>query len=247
MKLVENNPIMPAILFADDVPENRMLVEIVLKKTGCAVTCCANGKEAVECAEKQKFDVILMDIQMPVMDGIEATKRIKAGGMNRHTPVIALTASDTKEDAIMCLEAGFEDHLSKPVKHDLLRRKVEKFAKQATSIRNALSGGDVVSLLADDRDYRKTIEIFLSGLPGRITEMRDAFDKSNIEDLAAKVHALKGLGGFAGFPIYTEKAKELEELMQSNKLDDVRRQLDELSELCQRTKLSGSGSTQRPS
>ena len=241
---VGNEVIKPAILFADDVPENRMLVEIILKKTGCAVTCCTNGKEAVEYTEKQKFDVILMDIQMPVMDGIEATKRIKAGSMNRHTPVIALTASDTKEDAMMCLEAGFEDHLSKPVKHDLLRRKIEKFCKQADSIRSALSGGDIISLLTDDRDYRKTIEVFLDGLPGRIKEMRDAFDNDNIEELALKVHTLKGLGGFAGFPIYTEKAKELEELVRSNKLDDVKRQLDELSELCQRTKLNGS--TQRP-
>jgi hypothetical protein len=71
-------------------------------------------------------------------------------------------------------------------------------------------------------------------------EMHDAFDKGNIQELVTKVHALKGLGGFAGFPIYTEKAKELEELVRSNKIDDVRRQLDELSELCQRTKLSGS-------
>jgi CheY-like chemotaxis protein len=241
---VRNDVIKPAILFADDVPENRMLVEIILKKTGCEVTSCANGKEAVEYAEKQKFDVILMDIQMPVMNGVEATKHIKANGMNRLTPVIALTASDTKEDAMMCLEAGFEDHLSKPVNHDLLRRKIEKFAKQATAVRIALSGGDIVSLLADDRDYHKTIEVFLGGLPGRIMEMRDAFDKGNIQELATKVHALKGLGGFAGFPIYTEKAKELEELVRSNKLDDVKRQLDELSELCCRTKLSGS--VQRP-
>jgi CheY-like chemotaxis protein/HPt (histidine-containing phosphotransfer) domain-containing protein len=236
---VGNDSVMPAILFADDVPENRMLVEIILKKTGCAVTGCANGKEAVEYAEKQKFDVILMDIQMPVMNGIEATKRIKAGDMNKHTPVIALTASDTKEDAIMCLEAGFEDHLSKPVKHDLLRRKIEKFIKQANAVRAALSGGDIISLLADDRDYRKTIEVFLKGLPDRITEMHNAFDNGNIQELAAKVHTLKGLGGFAGFPIYTEKAKELEDMVRSNKLDDVKRQLDELSELCHRTKLNG--------
>lgn len=235
---VGNDAIMPTILFADDVPENRMLVEIILKKTGCAVTSCVNGQEAVEYAEKQKFDVILMDIQMPVMDGVEATKRIKAGSVNRHTPVIALTAGDTKEDMLKCLEAGFEDRLAKPVKHDLLCRKVEKFTKQAAAVKSALSGGDIISLLAEDRDYRKTIEVFLEGLPGRIAEMRDAFDNGNIQDLAVKAHALKGLGGFAGFPVYTEKAKELEEMVRSNKLEDVRRQLDELSALCQRTKLS---------
>jgi CheY-like chemotaxis protein len=240
---MENSPKLPTVLFADDVPENRMLVEIILKKSGCAVTSCVNGQEAVEYAEKQKFDVILMDIQMPVMDGIEATKRIKADGMNRHTPVIALTAGDTKQDAMMCLEAGFEDRLAKPVNHDLLRRKVEKFTKQANAVRAALSGGDIISLLADDRDYRKTIEVFLNGLPSRIAEMRDAFEKGNIQELALKVHALKGLGGFAGFPVYTEKAKELEELVRSNKLDDVKRQLDELGELCRRTKFD---STQRP-
>jgi CheY-like chemotaxis protein len=242
---VGNDVIKPTILFADDVPENRMLVEIILKKSGCAVISCANGKEAVEFTEKQKFDVILMDIQMPVMDGIEATKRIKAGGMNRHTPVIALTASDTKEDAMMCLEAGFDDHLSKPVKHDLLRRKIERFIKQANAVRTALSGGDIISLLADDRDYRKTIEVFLDGLPGRITEMHDAFEKGSIQELAVKIHALKGLGGFAGFPVYTEKARELEEMLNLNKLEDVKRQLSELAELCHRTKLNGADNKQR--
>jgi CheY-like chemotaxis protein len=232
-----NDVIKPTILFADDVPENRMLVEIILKKTGCEVTSCTNGKEAVECAEKQKFDVILMDIQMPVMDGIEATKRIKAGGINRHTPVIALTASDTKEDAMMCLAAGFEDHLSKPVNHDLLRRKIEKFAKQANAVRMALSGGDIISLLTDDHDYRKTVEMFLDSLPSRIAEIKEAFEAGNIKELAVKVHALKGVGGFAGFPIYTAKAKELEEILHSNQIEKAKERIDELISLCARTKL----------
>jgi CheY-like chemotaxis protein len=238
MKRMEIDSALPMILFVDDVRENRMLVEIILKRAGYAVTSCVNGKEAVEYAEKQKFDVILMDLQMPVMNGIEATKRIKAGGLNRHTPVIALTASDTREDAITCFEAGFEDHLSKPIKHDFLRRKIERYTRQANSVRAALLGGDIISILADDRDYRKAIEAFLESLPGRIAEMKDVFEKGNVEELALKVHALKGLGGFAGFPIYTEKAKELEELVHSNRMEEVRRQLNELVELCSRTKMS---------
>ena len=241
-----NTDVNTHILFADDAQTNRTLIEIILKRAGYTVASCVNGQEAIEYAEKQKFDVILMDIQMPVMDGIEATKRIKAGTMNKNTPIIALTASDTKEDTMMCLSVGFDDHLAKSSKHEQIIHKVGRFIKQTEAIKKSLADGEIVSLLADEYEYHKTIEMFLHDLPVRIKEIREAFENGNLQELARKIHSLKGLGGFAGFPIYTEKAKELEELLHSNKLDDIKRQLDELNELCQRTKLCGSGSTQRP-
>ena len=243
---MENVVAHPHILFADDIQTNRTLIEIILKRAGYTVTGCTNGREAVEYAEKQKFDVILMDIQMPVMDGIEATKRIKAGTINKNTPIIALTASDTKEDTMMCLNASFDGHLAKSSKHEQIIHKIGKFLKQTEAIKKALAGGEIVSLMADEYEHHKTIEMFLYDLPIRIREIREAFENGNLQELARKIHSLKGLGGFAGFPIYTEKARELEELVEANKLDDIRRQLDELNELCRRTKLSSSGSVQQP-
>ncbi|MDO8302470.1 MAG: response regulator [Sedimentisphaerales bacterium] len=235
---MEPSPLNPNVLFAEDVLINRTLVEIVLKRTGCTVTSCSNGKEAVEQAEKQKFDVILMDIQMPVMDGIEATKLIKAGTVNKNTPIIALTANSSKEDAMMCLDAGFDDHLSKSAKHESLIRKIYRYAKQADSVRRALSGGEIVSLLADEQEYQKTIETFINDLPDRIRHLQIALENGNLQAFAKEIHSLKGLGGFAGFPIYTEKAKEIESMLHSDQIEKVKEQVVLLIQLCTRTKRS---------
>jgi CheY-like chemotaxis protein len=232
---MENSKPVPKVLFADDVLESRMIVEIILKKAGCAVTSCVDGREAAQYAEKEKFDAIILDVQMPVMNGIEAAGRIRSGQLNRHTPMLALTAGDTKEDTLMCLNAGFDDHLSKPVQNDILRRKIEKYVRQSHAVQVALTGGDIISLLAEDGEYQKIVETFFDSLPTRITEMKDAFEKGFVGEFAAKVHSLKGVGGLAGFPIYTEKAKELEEMLHSNRLEEVKRLLEELTDLCRRT------------
>ncbi|MDO8303898.1 MAG: response regulator [Sedimentisphaerales bacterium] len=235
-----------SVLVVDDIPENRMLLEIMLKKAGFTVTSCEDGKQACDATDTRKFDLILMDVQMPVMDGFEATKHIKAHELNKRTPVIALTARAMTGDNVVCIGAGCDDYLCKPVKQEDLMKKLNKHLRQQKNIDAIAAGGDLVSDLANNPDYIKAIELFVNNLPGRIQAMTDAFEQGNLQELAQKVHTLKGLGGFAGFPIYTEKAKELEELVRENKLDDVKRQLDELNELCQRTKLSSSDSTPRP-
>ena len=97
-------------------------------------------------------------------------------------------------------------------------------------------GGDITSLLLDDPNYQKTIEMFINNLPERIRQMHDALDEGNLEDLALKIHALKGLGSFAGFAIYTEKARAIEEEIENNELGKIRQQLDEMAKLCLRTK-----------
>jgi len=226
------------ILVADDIPENRMLIEVMMKNAGYEVTLCSNGKEAVELAGKHAFDLILMDIQMDVMNGLEATKIIKAQRANFSTAILAMTASIEKGDEVKCFEAGCEDCLFKPIKKELLLRKVHKFVKQARQIKIAAQGGSITSLLANNPDYHKTINLFVNNLPGRIEEMMYALDKNNLNDLAFSIHALKGLGGFAGFPIYTEKAKSLEKLLKDKQIDKIRQQLDEMVKLCLRTTLA---------
>lgn len=94
------------ILLVDDVEENRMLIKAMLKGTDHELTSCSNGAEAVEYANKQKFDLILMDLNMPVMDGLEATKLIRSEGKNRTTVIVMLTASIIKGDELVCLDVG---------------------------------------------------------------------------------------------------------------------------------------------
>lgn len=226
------------VLIVDDVPENRMLIEVLLKKQKYVTTSCNNGKMAVKLAAKEQFDLILMDIQMPEMNGMEATKIIRSEGMNSSTPVIAMTASVDTEDEMLCIAAGCDDYVRKPINKESLLRKIWRFSEQKKQIAAALEGGDIVSFLSGNPDYHKAIETFVDNLPERIREMQKALDEENLQDLNFKAHTLKGLGGFAGFPIYSEMAKSIEQALKDSQIDQVKAKLDEMVSICRRTKLT---------
>ena len=224
------------VLIVDDVEENRMLIEVMLRKSNYKMSFCTNGKEAVELASTEKFDLILMDIQMPVMDGLEAIKIIKSRGPNSKTPIAAITAATSKEEELSYLDAGCDDVILKPIDKAVLIRKADRLIQKTEQIKIADQGGDIKSFLADNPDYHKMIKMFVRNLPERIKEMQDALDERNLQDLAFKIHALKGLGGFAGFPVYTEKAKVIEQMIHDNQMENIQEQLNEMVRLCQRTK-----------
>ncbi|XGC81365.1 response regulator [Bdellovibrio bacteriovorus] len=110
------------VLLVDDVEDNRILVQRLLTKRGATVTSASDGQEGLTKALSEDFDVILMDIQMPVMDGYEATRKLRASGYKK--PIIALTAHAMKDDRERCLEAGCSDYLTKPVQLDELTRTI---------------------------------------------------------------------------------------------------------------------------
>ncbi len=101
------------VLVVDDVATNQMLVKLLLEKLGAEVEIAEDGAEAVALASEQRFDLILMDVLMPQMDGIEATRRLRAAGVE--TPVVALTATVTSDDRRRCLQAGCNDFIAKPL------------------------------------------------------------------------------------------------------------------------------------
>lgn len=106
------------ILLIDDVEDNRLLIERMLSKRGAKLTLAANGQEGLSKALSDDYDIVLMDIQMPVMDGYTATKKLREAGYKK--PIIALTAHAMKDDRERCLEAGCTDYLTKPVQVDTL-------------------------------------------------------------------------------------------------------------------------------
>jgi len=124
-----------AILVVEDDSISRALVSTVLRQNGHSVVTAANGVEALEQVERRRFDAILMDVQMPQMDGFEATDRIRrresqSGG---RVPIIALTAHAMKGDRERCLESGMDDYISKPVDMDQLLAMLEKMAPSRSS------------------------------------------------------------------------------------------------------------------
>ena len=105
------------ILLAEDNPVNQRLVLRILEKHGCSVTVASDGREALQRLEEQDFDVVLMDVQMPQMDGFEATSQIrgKERRTGRHIPIIALTAHAMPRDRELCLQAGMDEYIAKPI------------------------------------------------------------------------------------------------------------------------------------
>ena len=118
------------VLLVEDNLINRKLASKLLEKKGAKIVCATNGVEALEILQKEQFDLVLMDIQMPVMDGFEATKQIRSmeNEKNSNIPVIAMTAHALKGDRDKCLAAGMDDYLSKPIKANELYKKVARWS-----------------------------------------------------------------------------------------------------------------------
>ena len=118
-----------SVLLVEDNPINRKLAERMLMRLGCAVQVATNGEEAVAAVGERRFDLILMDVQMPVLDGYQATGEIRAfeAASGMHTPIVAVTANAMERDAQRCLAAGMDDHLAKPIRLGDLSRMVRRW------------------------------------------------------------------------------------------------------------------------
>ncbi len=125
------------ILLAEDNPVNQKLALKLLEKAGCRADVANNGLEAVKALEKRSYDLVLMDIQMPKMDGFEATRRIrnpKSRVLNRNVPIIAMTAHAMKGYRETCLKAGMDDYIPKPVRFDAIREKLAQWLSKKKTI-----------------------------------------------------------------------------------------------------------------
>lgn len=120
------------VLVAEDMPLNQLLIKIILNDFGFDVDIAGNGKIAIENLEENKYDIILMDLQMPEMNGFEATAHIR-GKMNMQIPIIALTADVTTVDLEKCKAIGMNDYISKPVDEKLLYSKIITYLKKSTN------------------------------------------------------------------------------------------------------------------
>jgi CheY-like chemotaxis protein len=117
-----------SVLVAEDNPVNQVVARTQLERLGCQVTVAANGREALAAVERGGFDLVLMDCQMPEMDGFEATRALRAHGCR--LPIIALTANGLAEDRERCLAAGMDDYVTKPVTATTLRTALERWTRE---------------------------------------------------------------------------------------------------------------------
>jgi signal transduction histidine kinase/DNA-binding response OmpR family regulator len=183
------------ILLAEDVLTNQKLATSLLKKRGHSVVVANNGKEAVEIFGGEKFDIILMDIQMPVMDGIEATKLIRKSGSE--IPVIAMTAHAMKGDREKFLSEGMNDYIAKPLKIKEVFEVIEKYtssSEEEVSVnisREDVNSGEnnvilnkkeALEAIGDDEELMKEIyEIFIEEAPSIMKNLKSAIDEGKVE------------------------------------------------------------------
>jgi CheY-like chemotaxis protein len=126
------------ILLAEDNAVNRMLAARLIEKRGHMASVVSSGREALAALEKARFDVILMDVQMPEMDGFEATAEIRKreNATGRHTPIIAMTAYAMRGDRERCPAAGMDGYVSKPIRADVLFREIDAHTRPPEEVRS---------------------------------------------------------------------------------------------------------------
>jgi CheY-like chemotaxis protein len=216
--ITERVPKMPeefSLLLAEDDPTTRLIIERVMRLLGCALTTFDNGKDAAEVAELQKFDLIMLDIKMPVMNGHDAARLIKKSKLNCDTPLIAFSAACTTADRLTGMAAGFDDFMAKPLTEQALTKKVHWHMRNKSAVLGALAGKRMDSVFTDDPGYKQAIAQFIQQLPHTIQKMIDAFKAGDDQGLRGLAHSLKGTGGMAGFPVFTQLARQLERQIDS--------------------------------
>jgi CheY-like chemotaxis protein len=231
------------VLVVDDGETNRRLIRLLLEREGACVDAAENGKTAVERVLSGKFDVVLMDMQMPVMDGYTAARTLREQGYAG--PVIALTAHAMKGDREKCEQAGCSGFLAKPIDSDVLLHTVAGCAavrRPAPSENGANSGQEAArgaapirSLLpTDDEELHDIVMEFVDTLSTKLVEMEAAWDDGDFASLEQLAHWLKGAGGTVGFRCFTAPATELEQSARSSDQTAASSSLHVLRELQQR-------------
>lgn len=194
------------VLLVEDNENNQRLLTHYLKRLGGAidVSYAANGQQGMEMVLAGAFDVVLMDMQMPEMDGLEATRRLRHAGYAR--PIVALTANAMKDDQDRCAAAGCDAFLSKPVDHVIFAQTLARY------LRPAGSGAPILPTFQEDEpEIREIAQQFVSELPGKVAAIIAAYESQGFVTCDRLVHQMKGLGGGLGFPMPTELGRQIED------------------------------------
>jgi CheY-like chemotaxis protein len=212
----------------------------LLKNAGHVAIAVVNGREAIEALAREEFDLVLMDVQMPEMDGLEATRAIRVQEQNtgRHLPIVAMTAHAMKGDRERCLEAGMDDYLSKPVQKAELFRVLEAqgSTRPATGPEAAVVSNDAVfdmSVALDRVDgerevLEEIVRLYLTDAPSRLEEIEQGLAQGDAKRLVCAAHSLKGATGCLGGSRAADAAQRVEQLAANADLDHAVEAVDQL-------------------
>jgi CheY-like chemotaxis protein len=234
-KCVENKlvytPLVGQVLLVEDNKTNQQLIRLYLEKMGASVTCANNGEMAVGLALQHRYDLVYMDMQMPVMPGVDAVKQLRGKGYT--VPIVMLTANATAEDRQQCLQAGANDFLTKPIVRQTLYETSARFLSRATHARPDKQ--PIYSTLLDEepdliailRDY----PIYLKRFQQQLAESYHSGDLARFNRF---LHDLKGTAGSYGYPQLSQLAVQMETHIKQQEMSKISILIDDLNDMCTR-------------
>ncbi len=220
------------ILLAEDNRINQLFTEDLLTSRGHGVTVVGNGAEALEALARQRFDLVLMDVQMPEMDGLTATRAIRAhdGGLyDPDIPVLGLSAYAIKGDRERFMAAGMDDYLAKPIRFEDFFRAIRRILFPRVETGEEAPVYDPrqcrEELRVSSAVFRRMTTLFLADIPGRRAELDAAVAAGDWGNAGRTVHALGGSAGAVGAGLVLETARRLETAINEGAAETVRRLL----------------------
>lgn len=238
------------VLVVEDNAVNQQVAEAMLKQMGCSVTLAANGLCGLQALRRERFDMVLMDCQMPEIDGFEALRRFRTGSSEhypcitpRATAVVALTANEFDGVREQCLSAGFHDSLSKPFRRDDLVVLLNKYVPHAersvearktfreTREEGAVDQAVIDEILAMEKVgspglLERLITIFIASGNKLIADLRAAVGQRDVKAFKLAVHTLKSSSGNLGGKVFSRLCAELEARAAEGEVPKTTRELD---------------------
>jgi signal transduction histidine kinase/CheY-like chemotaxis protein/HPt (histidine-containing phosphotransfer) domain-containing protein len=230
------------ILMAEDNPVNQRVAAGILERMGCHADVVGNGLEALKALETVPYDLVLMDVQMPAMDGLEATRQVRSPYStvrNPKVPIIAITAHASQEYREMCFTAGMDDFVVKPIQPGELAKalarwitpvlsssKVETAQEEGKGPGLVFDRDEVLERLGGDESLLEEIsEIFFNDVPGQIASIEGAIERGDCSRVAHQAHTLKGASGSFGAHTLQAAALAIEEAALSEEIAQLRQGL----------------------
>ena len=231
----------PSILLVDDNDINRKVASQILIKSGCRVTEAKSGMEAIHMVSNQVYDLIFMDIQMPEMDGLETTQRIRQLSLDHLPPIVAMTAYSMEEDRERFVSQGMDDYLAKPIKSVQLIEKVQTWTKHELKVVDSSVFEEKTQDLIINQNTlnqlhkfggKELIESVLQDFKieanQQLQEVLIAYKEEDYESIRSLMHTLKGNAGTLGIERLSKQAATIEKRLKENKFDKLKSDLRHL-------------------
>jgi CheY-like chemotaxis protein/HPt (histidine-containing phosphotransfer) domain-containing protein len=233
---------------AEDNVTNQQVALGMLAKLGFTADTAADGREAIQALKTVPYDIVLMDVQMPLMDGLEATRTIrsgKSGVLNPKIPIIAMTAHALKGDRERCLEGGMDDYISKPIAPQALAEALETWLDKAQKQPSAdfAPGGETYPsasppvfdrqalsdrLMGDANLVKEILAGFLNDMPKQLQSLKRCIDRRDAGSAGKQAHAIKGAAANTGGMALSAVAGKMEKAGQAGQMEEIAALMPEL-------------------